>query len=279
MKKTILLIFFLTLGFFGGTNICWAGDKDRPGSKDHPILTRMPNFFIDDYKEKEFDQYNFKGKQGEKLTVEGRKVYIDYGVKSGEKIPSELQIIRNHTNAIKQIGGTILHEDGYNAYMKVEKEGKETWIHVRAYNQGKAYSLNIIEKKAMVQEVFADAKAMADDLSSKGHTAIYGIYFDFDKADVKLESEPTLKEIAKLLSQDQKLKLYVIGHTDNVGGFDYNIRLSQSRANAVVKELISKYKVDGARLKPYGVGLVAPVASNKTEEGRAKNRRVELVER
>jgi outer membrane protein OmpA-like peptidoglycan-associated protein len=130
----------------------------------------------------------------------------------------------------------------------------------------------------MVQEVFADAKAMADDLSSKGHTAIYGIYFDFDKADIKPESEPTLKEIAKLLSQDPKLKLYVVGHTDNVGGFDYNIKLSQARANAVVKELISKHKVDGARLKPYGVGLSAPVASNKTEEGRAKNRRVELVE-
>ena len=278
MKKTILLIFFLTLGVLLGINTGTAGDKDRPGSKDHPILTRMPNFFIDAYEVKEFDQYKFKDKQGRELVVEGRKYYIDYGIKYGEKAPSELQIIRNHTNAIKKIGGSVSYEDGYNAYMRVEKEGKETWIHVRAYNEGRAYSLNIIEKKPMVQEVFADAKAMADDLSSKGHTAIYGIYFDFDKADVKPESEPTLKEIAKLLSQDPKLKLYVVGHTDNVGGFDYNIKLSQARANAVVKELISKHKVDGARLKPYGVGLSAPVASNKTEEGRAKNRRVELVE-
>src|SRR4030042_5851630 len=107
MKKTILLIFFLVLGFLLGNNIVWAGDKDRPGRKDHPILTRMPNFFIDDYEVKEFNQYKFKDKQGRELVVEGRKYYIDYGVKYGEKAPSELQIIRNHTNPINQIGGSV----------------------------------------------------------------------------------------------------------------------------------------------------------------------------
>jgi hypothetical protein len=134
MKKTILLIFFLLLGILLGTNIGLAGDKDRLGSKDHPILTRMPNFFIDAYEVKEFDQYKFKDKQGRELVVEGRKYYIDYGIKYGEKAPSELQIIRNHTNAIKKIGGTISYEDSYNAYIKVEKEGKETWIRLWAYN-------------------------------------------------------------------------------------------------------------------------------------------------
>jgi outer membrane protein OmpA-like peptidoglycan-associated protein len=129
----------------------------------------------------------------------------------------------------------------------------------------------------MAQEVVADAKFMAEGINTTGHVAIYGIYFDFNKADIKPESEPTLKEIVNLLQQDTKLKLYVVGHTDNVGGLDYNMKLSQQRAEAVVKELISKYKITPDRLKANGVGPLAPVTSNDTEEGKAKNRRVELV--
>ena len=87
------------------------------------------------------------------------------------------------------------------------------------------------------------------------------------------------KEIAKLLHQNKGLKLYVVGHTDNVGKLDYNMKLSKARADAVLKELVMKYKVSAQRLKAYGVGSLAPVASNKSDEGRAKNRRVELVER
>ena len=129
----------------------------------------------------------------------------------------------------------------------------------------------------MAQEVVADAKSMAADISTAGKVAIYGIYFDFNKADVKPESESALKEISKLLQLDPKLKLYVAGHTDNVGGFDYNMKLSQQRADAVVKELASKYKVEISRLKAVGIGPASPVISNETEEGKAKNRRVELV--
>lgn len=87
----------------------------------------------------------------------------------------------------------------------------------------------------MKQEILADAKFMAEGINPAGHVAIYGIYFDFNKADVKPESEPVLKEITKLLQQDARLKLYVVGHTDNVGGFDYNRKLSQQRAEAVLK--------------------------------------------
>ena len=122
-----------------------------------------------------------------------------------------------------------------------------------------------------------DAAAMAKDISSTGRVALYGIYFDTDKADLKPESQPTLQEIAKLLKQDPSLKLCVVGHTDNVGAFDYNIGLSQRRAAAVVKELAAKHGIAAARLKPAGVGMLSPVAPNDHEEGRAKNRRVELV--
>jgi len=152
-------------------------------------------------------------------------------------------------------------------------------VHVEAYRQGVGYKVWIIEEEAMEQYVVADAASMARDIGAQGRVALYGIYFDFDKADVKPESGPELKEIAKLLQQDSGLKLYVVGHTDNVGDVNYNMRLSQTRADAVVKTLVSQYHVDGKRLQAFGVGPLAPVTSNKTEEGRAKNRRVELVER
>jgi len=115
-------------------------------------------------------------------------------------------------------------------------------------------------------------------LRQKGSASVYGIYFDFDKADIKPESEPAIKEIAKLLQENKTLKLYVVGHTDNVGSLDYNLKLSKARADAVIRELTTKYKISPDRLKAFGVGSLAPVATNKTEEGRAKNRRVELVE-
>jgi len=103
------------------------------------------------------------------------------------------------------------------------------------------------------------------------------VYFDTAKADVKPESDAALSEIAQLLKRDPKLKLYVVGHTDNQGTFESNLDLSTRRANAVVQVLTSKHGVAAARLRPHGDGATAPVASNDSEEGRAKNRRVELV--
>jgi OOP family OmpA-OmpF porin len=125
--------------------------------------------------------------------------------------------------------------------------------------------------------VTIDAAAMAKDISSTGHVALYGIYFDTDKADLKPESRSTLDEIVKLLKQEPTLKLHIVGHTDNVGEVAYNVGLSERRAGAVVKELTAKHGIAAARLRPAGVGMLSPVASNETDEGRAKNRRVELV--
>ncbi len=102
--------------------------------------------------------------------------------------------------------------------------------------------------------------------------------FDVDKADIKPESKPAIREIAKLLRENKGLKLYVVGHTDNFGTFDYNMKISKARADEVTKEPITKYKISPDRLKAYGLGCLAPVATNKIDEGHAKNRRVELAE-
>ncbi|MGH9159684.1 MAG: OmpA family protein, partial [Vicinamibacteraceae bacterium] len=138
--------------------------------------------------------------------------------------------------------------------------------------------LDVIETVPMeAKMVKVDAASMAKDIAASGHVALYGIYFDTDKTDIKPESAETLQEIAALLKQDAKLNLYVVGHTDNQGGYEYNMDLSQRRAAAVVTSLTSAHGVDTQRLKPAGVGLLVPMASNDNDEGRAKNRRVELV--
>jgi OmpA-OmpF porin, OOP family len=125
--------------------------------------------------------------------------------------------------------------------------------------------------------VTVDAAAMAKEIDSTGHVAMYGIHFDTNKAELKPESDAAVQEITKLLKQDPNLTLLVVGHTDNVGGYDANLTLSSRRAAAVLEALTSKHGIAAARLRAVGVGMAAPVASNETEEGRAKNRRVELV--
>lgn len=128
--------------------------------------------------------------------------------------------------------------------------------------------------------VVIKADEMASQIGAQGRVALYGIHFATDSAALEPESEsvPTLEQIAKLLKDNPDMKLLVVGHTDNQGGFDYNIELSQQRAASVVKALTTDYGIAADRLKPWGVGYTAPTASNADDAGRAKNRRVELVE-
>ena len=150
---------------------------------------------------------------------------------------------------------------------------------VIANEQHNAYTiLHVIEAKPMQTGlVKVDADALLKDIDRTGHAAIYGIYFDTNKADVKPESKQALGEIAKLLNSRPKLKLYVVGHTDNVGALDYNMDLSRRRAAAVVAVLVKDYGIAKSRLHPAGVGPLSPVLANSSDAGRARNRRVELV--
>ncbi|NCA70815.1 MAG: flagellar motor protein MotB [Sphingobacteriia bacterium] len=148
----------------------------------------------------------------------------------------------------------------------------------RALNGRTIAVVDLVEGKAREQRmVTVDAPEMARAIDATGRIALYGILFDFDQATVKPESAAVLAEIATLLRSDADLKLLVVGHTDDAGGFDYNRDLSQRRAEAVVARLTQDHGVDARRLLPVGVSFAAPVASNQTEDGRAQNRRVELV--
>jgi len=114
--------------------------------------------------------------------------------------------------------------------------------------------------------------------AQQGHVEVPGIFFDFSKSDVKPESKPALEQIAKLLLANPALRVWVVGHTDNVGSAESNLTLSNARAAAVIRVLTQQMGIAPKRLAPYGAGPYAPVATNKTDEGRARNRRVELVE-
>lgn len=127
--------------------------------------------------------------------------------------------------------------------------------------------------------VTIDAEAMGKDIDHYGKVALYGLYFDHDKAVLKPESEPALVEISKLLKTRPTLSVYVVGHTDSTGTFAYNLKLSIDRARAIVDALVKNYGIASARLEPHGVASLAPVLTNQSDGGRAKNRRVELVAR
>jgi OOP family OmpA-OmpF porin len=139
--------------------------------------------------------------------------------------------------------------------------------------------VEIVEPKGMeTKMVVLKAEAISGDIETQGRAVFYGIHFDFDKADIKPESEPQLVEMARVLKADPKLKVLIVGHTDNQGKLDYNTGLSQRRAEAVVKALSTKHGVDAKRMTARGVASLAPLATNRNDDGRAKNRRVEMVE-
>jgi outer membrane protein OmpA-like peptidoglycan-associated protein len=147
--------------------------------------------------------------------------------------------------------------------------------------QGRPAILQVIieEKAAALGNVQTDADAIAQALASTGRIALYGVLFDVDSATVKAESRAQLEQIAAFMRANPSVKVLVVGHTDNQGTVPYNVDLSRRRAVATVTALTTEFAVDAKRLEAHGVGMLAPTASNRTEAGRAKNRRVEIVER
>jgi flagellar motor protein MotB len=292
--------------------ICGAQPQDLPKSKDHPLVTRYPGSVIDVYSVVEFDEFNLPlgklkdSKFDKSQHLEGKITRIGYAVPAGRSI---LEVFRNYESALQRGGFTTLYscanDDCGYGNPKIITTGTDDWgwgagqraisakraraegdvyvsMHIGQWSntvKGSAIMLYVVEIKPMEGGlVTVDAAALGGDITRSGHAAVYGIYFDTAKAEVKPESDAALKEIAKLLQQMPALKLLVVGHTDGVGALASNMDLSKRRADAVVAALTTKYGVAATRLSAQGAGPLAPVASNKSEDGRAKNRRVELVE-
>jgi OOP family OmpA-OmpF porin len=174
--------------------------------------------------------------------------------------------------------------DEYHALFKIDKGAATTWVTVltvEGAKEGTGTVLDFIQPKAMEggKVALATAEAIAGGLKSEGKMAIYGVNFDIGKADIRADSKPQLAEMAKILKSQPALKVLIVGHTDSQGEFDTNLTLSQHRAEAIVAALSHDYGIAAARLRAFGDANAAPVASNETADGRARNRRVELVVR
>ncbi len=262
--------------------------QDAEGCKDHPMFSRMPNYLISECTDKEFDSYVFwcgyKDNDGVNTSVEGHHTHLIYTLKEGSKAPSPLQIVRNYENALKLIHAEILFVEktpgdaGGNQVLTavIKRNSNQVWFGLSGVSEGgETYTIEIIEKEAMKQEVVAND--ILKSLNQDGHVAL-NILFDTGKSTIKPESQSIVDEIYKMLSDNIDIKVSIEGHTDNVGNPAKNKKLSEDRANAVMNALIAK-GVSKSRLSSAGWGQEKPVADNGTDEGKAQNRRVEIVKK
>ncbi|MBM3751032.1 MAG: OmpA family protein [Acidimicrobiia bacterium] len=256
-----------------------AQEADAEGSKDHPVFSRMPGFYINNYDEQEFSSFDFSLDPERK--VEGHYWSIQYVLNEGVRKPGPLQIGRNYTNLIRQRGGALLLEaldpSGGTTIARLPVQGAGTiWLEVRVSNGGEMYTLEIVQESTMAQDVVFTAESLAAAIRSTGSVAIRDILFDTGKSTIQPASAATLTLIADALKADAALVIEIQGHTDNVGAAAANLALSRERA-AAVKAALVQAGIDDGRLTTSGFGGTQPVADNSTDEGRARNRRVELI--
>ena len=286
-----------------------AQTRDVAGSRDYPGIGRFKGSIITGYRVKDFDAARFQaapfkdGKPTDPRKLEGRITRIAYRTNPG---PSILEVSRNFETQLEkagfekliscdadECGGIPFAEaidvlpipmmwlDGFKfRYYAAKKAdgGRETWASIAvSENNGHIHAQLVVAVLGAIENKMVDAAQMKKGLGEKGHIALYGIYFDTDKAVIKPESKPTLDEMAKLLRGEPGLKVFIVGHTDSQGGYEHNMTLSRQRAEAVAAALTRSYKIARNRLFTAGVGWLAPVGSNASEDGRALNRRVELV--
>jgi len=276
---------------------------------DHALLSRIPNSGIETFYEADFSAFNFYNVDAKntihKITREGRLTQIYYQLKQAT---TALALARNIQYSLKASGFLLqasLSDDAINPikaeleriivknaplmivlapeYLYMTRKAASGVQHVAvvisSLNEDHFIYYLILEEKA---QTFVPLKVSEKDiekgLQENGKVEVYGIYFDVGNATIKPESSEALSAIDKILRADNKLTLYIVGHTDSTGDFSKNMRLSEQRAQAVLRKLTEEYAVDKNRLRAYGVGSLSPLGANSSEFGRAKNRRVELVQ-
>lgn len=290
--------------------------KDIAGSRDHPAVGRYEGSVIAFSKLRDYDEMRLpiKRMQGRTLTddnslaVKGRSTRYLYRGPVGR---SSLEVVRNYEQRLQsqgfetlflcrtsecggqdlwwamtdQLKGTGLPPNWENqTYLsaRLKRAEGDILVAILSVEQGQEVRsmIDVIEMKGMETDKIKviDAAALKTSLETHGRAALYGITFEFDKADIRPESKPQLDEIVAFLKANAQISIVVAGHTDAKGGFDYNVDLSRRRAQSVVRALTSA-GIPAGRLTPFGAGMASPVASNDRDDGRALNRRVEIVKR
>lgn len=259
---------------------------DAEGCKDHPLLSRMNGFMIESCS-KNYNEADFQTGPAEAQTFEGNLTTLRYASTESieNALPSEIQILRNYENAIVAKGGKKVYigddelgDGGKIGVFTLNANGVEHWVRVGDWYspQGNgigAFTVMVQELTPMTQEVTADV--ITAELVKNGKIALY-INFETGKSTIKSESQAVIDQLAVALKEDPGFKVSIEGHTDNAGTPAANKTLSEQRAQAVLKALVAK-GIDATRLNAKGWGQEKPIADNATEDGKAKNRRVEIV--
>ncbi|MBC8024387.1 MAG: OmpA family protein [Steroidobacteraceae bacterium] len=256
---------------------------------------------------KSFDRHGFLA-GARYVTQEGREALFQYNLNNPDtgRSYSEIEFLRNYENAIAALGGKKIStvqftpeviaaaggraqierywaaasppipEAEHHTYL-LRTADKEYWIHVSAGGIIPPMGfVTVLEKQGMASSLgFLDAAAIKKELDAKGRVALY-INFDTGKSTLRPDAKPIIAEVNKLLVADPALKLLIEGHTDNTGSADHNRELATTRARSVLGAL-TDLGIEATRLASNGFGPDKPIADNSTDEGRAKNRRVELV--
>jgi OOP family OmpA-OmpF porin len=276
MRRGLMLVFMVS-----ALAAPAAAQQDADGSKDHPMFSRMPGYYIEVYDAQDFSSVDLELDPPKK--VEGRYWKITYWLKEGSRKSGPVQIARNYVNLMLQRGGKKLEDNvdagGGTAVAQMPIGGKNIYLQLDISNSGEVYDLTVVEEAGMEQKVEFTAMELAKALNESGSVALHNILFDTGKATLKPESAAALAPIGELMKTDTALKLEIQGHTDNVGQAAANLKLSQDRAAAVKTYLVQQLRVPAARLTTSGFGDTKPIADNASENGRAQNRRVELVKK
>ena len=247
-----------------------------PGPNDHRLIGHMPAYVGGKPEKRNFDKLSFTVMDGEErseVEAQGARFTAIYEPKPNGRA-SDLDIQENYRAAMAALGAQMLFTDDQNTVARAEIAGQTIWFKV--YSQETHIEINIIEEKAFEASIKPpEASALKAKLDKDGRVALY-VNFDFAKATLKPDSAPVIAQIVKLLKDHPSLKVSIDGHTDNVGGHDYNVKLSQERAAAVVAAIAAQ-GIAKERMTSAGFGPDKPLGENDTSEGRSKNRRVELV--
>lgn len=272
MKSLFLFAFVLALG------VCAAAQEtDAEGCKDSPLFTRMPHTVIAECTSS-FDQLEIPVGADKTQTKEGTHTRIVYNYSDDESsAPSFFQIVKNFETAFAKNGGKRIFysSEGGVASLCGKSGASDVWVVLRDGGGVKKgnFELNILVMEGMKQDV--EAGALLKALNETGSVALY-INFETGKADIKPESMPVVEQMVKMLTDAPTLRVSIEGHTDNVGDASLNRALSALRANSLLKALVAR-GINTTRLQAKGLGQTKPIADNSTEEGRATNRRVEIV--
>ena len=304
MKKFLIPFLF-------GLSVFFSQAQDKSGSEDHPLVPRFKQARIYDYEVKSFEPMAISTSKvtkydelDESIKVEGKLYRIWYDLPSS--MGSTYEIYTNFKNAFsgenaevlftcygkKECGKYFWNAMGStNTYLMSSYLGEEIAYHAARFEKDgmlytlaitvgyglgeQGYEVHLVESKIMEQSITTDG--IAASMRKSGKVALDGILFDTGSATLKASSMEVVSQLADYLLKNPEVKIYVVGHTDNVGSYESNVALSLRRAESVCSTLSRKHNISKKRLHAAGVGPVSPEASNTTDPGRKKNRRVEAV--